>query len=52
MGGVKSSSFCVEIYHPNIDSWEVMNYDEFDVTTDHKIYAGVVIDKPPHFETN
>jgi len=54
MGGVKSpTNVCqsVEIYNPNIDTWVIMELYK-PVIGCNMIYAGVVIDRPPHFKTH
>ncbi|XP_060870526.1 ring canal kelch homolog isoform X2 [Metopolophium dirhodum] len=53
MGGVKRSTTfyqSIEIYNPNTDTWVFMELDTN--MPDYIIYAGVVIDRPPHFKTH
>ena len=50
MGGKFGSTHLnsVEIYNPNTNTWELVEYS---INVGDQINAGIVVDLPPHFQT-
>jgi len=50
LGGknISTTSNSVEIFNPKTNTWKLIEHFKED---DMQLYAGVVIDKPPHFIT-